>query len=68
MTRGHKCNFKKQINEELLDSAVAEVIVKLVGNPKFAAMMQEKISMKVDTSAISRRLRRMKSSFARVMP
>lgn len=28
MTRGHKCDFKKQINEELLDSAVAEVIVK----------------------------------------
>ena len=56
MTRGHKCNFKKQINEELLDSAVAEVIVKLVGNPKFAAMMQEKISMKVDTSAIEQEI------------
>ena len=33
---------QKQINEELLDSAVAEVIVKLVSNPKFAAMMQER--------------------------
>ena len=42
MTRGHKCDYRKQINEELLDSAVAEVIVKLVSNPKFAAMMQEK--------------------------
>ena len=56
MTRGHKCNFKKQINEELLDSAVAEVIAKLVGNPKFAAMMQEKISMKVDTSAFEQEI------------
>lgn len=56
MTRGHKCNFKKQINEELLDSAVAEVIVKLVSNPKFAAMMQEKISMKVDTSSIEQEI------------
>ena len=56
MTRGHKCNFKKQINEELLDSAVAEVIVKLVSNPKFAAMMQEKISMQVDTSAIEQEI------------
>ena len=56
MTRGHKCNFKKQINEELLDSAVAEVIVKLVNNPKFAAMMQEKISMKVDISAIEQEI------------
>ena len=56
MTRGHKCNFKKQINEELLDSAVTEVIVKLVSNPKFAAMMQEKISMKVDISAIEQEI------------
>ena len=51
-TRGHKCDYKKQINEALLDNAVTEVIVKLVSNPKFAAMMQEKISMKVDTTAI----------------
>ena len=56
MTHGHKCDFKKQINEELLDSAVAEVIVKLVSNPKFAAMMQEKVSMKVDTSAIEQEI------------
>lgn len=51
-TRGHKCDYKKQIHEELLDTAVAEVIAKLVSNPKFATMMQEKISMKVDTTAI----------------
>ena len=56
MTRGHKCDFKKQINEELLDSAVAEVIIKLVSNPKFAAMMQEKINMKVDTSSIEQEI------------
>ena len=56
MTHGHKCDFKKQINEEVLDSAVAEVIVQLVSNPKFAAMMQEKISMKVDTSAIEQEI------------
>lgn len=52
MTRGHKCDYKKQVREELLDDAVAEVIVKLVGNPKFAAMMQKKINSKVDTAAI----------------
>lgn len=52
MTRGHKCDYKRQIREELLDDAVAEVIVKLVSNPKFAAMMQEKINRKVDTIAI----------------
>ena len=46
----------KQVNEELLDDAVAEVIAKLVGNPKFAAMMQEKINMKVDTTAIEQEI------------
>ena len=52
MTRGHKCDYKKQIHEELLDAAVVEVITKLVANPRFANMMQEKINMKVDTSVI----------------
>jgi len=56
MTRGHKCDYKKQIREELLDDAVEEVIVKLASNPKFAAMMQEKINRKVDTSAIDREI------------
>ena len=56
MIRGHKCDYKKQIREELLDDAVAEVIVKLVSNPKFAAMMQEKINTKVDTTAIDQEI------------
>ena len=56
MTRGHKCEYKKQINEELLDGAVAEVIIKLVSNPKFAAMLQQKINMKIDTSAIEQEI------------
>ncbi|MDD6998421.1 MAG: recombinase family protein, partial [Oscillospiraceae bacterium] len=56
MIRGHKCDYRKQIHEELLDSAVAEVIVKLVSNPKFATMMQEKINMKVDTVAIEQEI------------
>ena len=56
MIRGHKCDYKKQLREELLDDAVAEVIVKLVSNPKFAAMMQEKINMKVDTAAIDQEI------------
>ncbi len=56
MQRGRKCDYKKQIREELLDDAVAEVIVKLVSNPKFAAMMQEKINRKVDTAAIDQEI------------
>ena len=56
MQRGYKCDYRKQIREELLDDAVAEVIVKLVSNPRFAAMMQEKINMKVDTAAIDQEI------------
>ncbi len=56
MQRGHKCDYKKQIREELLDDAVAEVIVKLVSNPQFATMMQEKINMKIDTTAIDQEI------------
>ena len=56
MTRGHKCEYRKQIREELLDDAVAEVIVALVSKPKFASMMQEKINMKVDTSVLDQEI------------
>ena len=55
--RGHKCDFKPQIREELLDGAVAEVIAKLVQNPTFAAMMREKIGERVDTAAIEEEIR-----------
>lgn len=56
MTRGHKCEYRKQIREELLDDAVTEVIVALVSKPKFASMMQEKINMKVDTSMLDQEI------------
>lgn len=56
MTRGHKCDYKKQINEEMLDNAVAEVIRTLVSNKKFAEMMKQKINMEVDTSALDQEI------------
>lgn len=52
MVRGHACTYRKQLQEEKLDAAVAEIIGKLVGSPKFADMMQQKINMKIDTTAI----------------
>ena len=54
--RGHKCDFHKQISEEVLDNAVAEVITQLVRKPKFAALMQSKIDMKVDTAAVDQEI------------
>lgn len=56
MLRGHKCEYKKQLAENKLDDAVAEVISKVVGNPKFADMMQKKINMKVDTTEIEKEI------------
>jgi site-specific DNA recombinase len=54
--RGHKCDYHKQISEEVLDNAVAEVITQLVRKPKFAALMQSKIDMKVDTATIDQEI------------
>jgi site-specific DNA recombinase len=68
MTRGHKCGFKKQIQEEILDASVVEIITKLVSNPRFASLMQEKINMKVDTTAIDQEIKalekQLKQSYA----
>ena len=56
MNRGHKCDYKKQVHEEMLDASVAEVISKLVSNPKFADLIRSKINMEVDTSALDQKI------------
>lgn len=45
------------MSEAKIDNAVAEIISKLVSNPKFADMMQQKINLKVDTSAIEEEIK-----------
>ena len=56
MTRGHKCDYKKHVHEEILDASVAEVISKLVSNPKFSDLIRNKINMEVDTSALNQEI------------
>ena len=56
MTRGHKCDYRKQVHEELLDAAVAEVISKLVSNTKFSNLIRSKINMEVDTGALDQEI------------
>ena len=56
MTRGHKCDYKKQVHEEMLDASVAEVISKLVSNPKFSDLIRNKINVEVDTSALDQEI------------
>lgn len=54
MTDGHKCTFNKQIHEDIFNNTVAEIISKLVKNPEFAKMIQEKINMKIDLTQINK--------------
>ena len=56
MTRGHKCDYRRQVHEEMLDAAVAEVISKLVSNPKFSDLIRNKINMEVDTCALDQEI------------
>ena len=46
----------KQVHEEMLDASVAEVISKLVSNPKFSDLIRNKINMEVDTSALDQEI------------
>ena len=42
--------------EEMLDASVAEVISKLVSNPKFSDLIRSKINMEVDTSVLDQEI------------
>ena len=56
MTRGHKCDYRRQVHEEMLDAAVAEVISKLVSNPQFSDLIRSKINMEVDTGTLDQEI------------
>ena len=45
---GHVCTYKKQWGEDKVNAAVAEVIKKLVQNPKFEAAIRQKINPRID--------------------
>lgn len=62
MIRGHKCTYSKQLQDEKLDSAIAEVISKLVSNPKFADMIQKKINIKTDTVEVEKEIANFQNS------
>ena len=56
MTKGNKCDYRRMVNEEMLDNAVVEVITQLVSRPKFAVMMSERINTKIDTTEIDQEI------------
>lgn len=51
---GHNCSYRKQWNEDKVNDAVAEVIKKLVQNPKFEKAMREKIGSRIDTTGLQK--------------
>lgn len=61
MHKGYVCTYNKQINEKMLDAAVVEIVSSLVSRPKFAAALQQKISIDVDTSKIDQEISSLES-------
>lgn len=51
---GHKCTYRKQWNEDKINSAVEEVIRKLVQNPKFESEIRKRIGNSIDTAELDR--------------
>ena len=51
---GHFCTYKKQWGEDRVNAAVAEVIRKLVQNPKFEEAIRARINARIDTDELER--------------
>lgn len=49
---GHSCTYKKQWGQDKINDAVAEVIRKLVQNPKFEEAIRAKIGSRIDSSEL----------------
>ncbi len=67
MREGHKCTFIKQLHEEKLNNAVAEVVSKLVQNPEFSKAIQEKINMRIDLTEINTELENLEKQYKRTV-
>ena len=53
---GHRCDYRKQWNQTVIDDAVAELIRSLVRNPKFEEAIRKKINSKVDITELQTEL------------
>ena len=53
---GHKCDYHRQWNQTVVNSAVEEVIEKLVSNPEFEKALCEKINTRVSTEGLEEEL------------
>lgn len=53
---GHICSYHKQWNENIINSALEEIILKLVQNPKFEKAVKEKISTSININELKKEL------------
>ncbi len=64
---GHVCTYKKQWSEDKVNAAVAEVIKKLVQNPKFEAAIRQKINTRIDTGELEQEIENLRKQLRQVL-
>lgn len=64
---GHVCTYKKQWGEDKINDAVAEVIKKLVQNPKFEAAIRERIDARIDTGELDQEIENLRKQLRQVI-
>lgn len=57
---GHKCGYRRQWKQGMVDAAVEEVIRKLVTNPKFEQAIRQKIGSRIDTEELETELEQLR--------
>lgn len=64
---GHVCTYKKQWGEDKVNAAVAEVVQKLVRNPKFEAAIRERIEARIDTGELDQEIENYRKQLRQVI-
>ena len=64
---GHVCTYKRQWGEDKVNAAVAEVIKKLVQNPKFEAAIRQKINTRIDTGELEQEIENLRKQLRQVL-
>ena len=64
---GHICTYKKQWGQDKINAAVAEVVQKLVRNPKFEAAIRERIDARIDTGELDQELENYRKQLRQVI-
>ena len=66
MIDGHLCDYRRQWNEEFINSAVEEFIRKLVQNPDFDAALRKRINAQIDTKELNAELETLQKQLRQV--